>query len=1130
MLRIVKGRAGSGKTAWLREKIKKSIDLEKRPLLLVPDQFSFENERAMLSVLGAKNMKGIDVFSFPRLAVSNLDSKILQGKMFADDGVRMAYMSEAISQLSGELRVFSKIRHNVSGLESFIDLNKEFETCAITDEVIAETLENMPEGLLKDKLYEINLINEAYNALLHRSYFDDTECLKYFNEFALETGFFENRIVFLDSFKAFSAQELKCIYIALSQAEDVYITICADENRCEESPFVFMNSLEDKIKTLAKKCGAEIKLENFLKNDNAFSESIQHIERNIYSEEIEKKKSDGNVTIFECNDISDECNTVALEIKKLIRNGGYRCRDIAVVERSSDKYKRLLCDALKRYGVPVFDDSRRPLSFETLFVCITSVVEAVADGFKTETILRYLKTGLSPLSFKDVAKLEKYALVWDINGNAWINDFTMHPKGFGEELNSTVKKEIEYLNDLRKKVILPLLKLRKNCDGASGEDIAKFVYEFLIETKVDNKLYELASELNIQGFPVEALQKEQSWNALIELLDTIAEITKGKFYTLKRWFELFMILVLSKDIGEIPQGLDEVKIGSADRIRTENVKVVFLVGVNKNEFPRVSTVGGLLTDGDRRILTKMSLEIRPPFEENVAEERFIAYCMLTAGKERLYLSYREFSDDESTSGASEIIESIKEMLPDVRVVASNKIPKEEKIESDQSAFYTLAEIYNENTELRNTLFEYFKYKPEYSGRLMSIEYAKNGKKGVFNDSAVSEKLFGSDIKLSASKLESFYKCSFSFFCNYGLDVKAIKKAELNPADSGKIIHGALETVLKEYDGKIDDFLNSSDDELKEIISEYLKKFLEEKMGGFDDKSARFMFLYNRIIDILMMIFERLKNEFSVKGFSPIAYELEIGGEEIPLYELPLDEKRKISVKGSIDRVDLLEKDGVRYIRVVDYKTGKKEFKLSEILSGINLQMVLYLMALLKNGKGVYKDAVPAGVLYLPSRIGIGNYLKSRNPSSESVDAQKRISGKLSGMVLKSPVVMNAMGADDEDFKDCLPVKYKVFTKGEDGKKIPPETRIVGNYYSQENFRELSKIVDEKIIRMGKALHNGEFLTLPTGENNYSLPCKYCDYRSICGFENGNDYRKPEKYSHEEVLEMLSGDYDEKRMD
>ena len=172
---------------------------------------------------------------------------------------------------------------------------------------------------------------------------------------------------------------------------------------------------------------------------------------------------------------------------------------------------------------------------------------------------------------------------------------------------------------------------------------------------------------------------------------------------------MFSILVFSKDIGEIPQGLDEVKIGSADRIRTENLKVIFLVGVNKNEFPRIASVGGLLTDSDRRILTnEMSLNIKPAFEESISEERFIAYCMLTAASEKLYLSYREISDDETTSGASELIYDIKEILENVTEFSSNDIPEEERIESEFSAFFTLAKIYNENSELRSTLYEYFK--------------------------------------------------------------------------------------------------------------------------------------------------------------------------------------------------------------------------------------------------------------------------------------------------------------------------------------------------------------------------------------------------------------------------------------
>ena len=283
MLHIVTGRSGSGKTTWVREKIKELINTEtEKPLLLVPDQFSFENERAMLTLLGAKDMKKVDVFSFPRLAISNLDSKILQGKMFASDGVRMAYMSEALNELSGELKIFSKVRHNVSGLQAFIDFSKELETCDVSSEDILTLTEKMNPSLLKDKLYEINLINDAYNALLHRSYFDDSEALKYFNKFAEETRFFENKTVFLDSFRAFSEQEYKCIRLALVNAKDVYITICNDDNIKGDSPFIYMQELKKKLISLANKSNVKIAPIIKINENERLSKSIRHIEKNIY--------------------------------------------------------------------------------------------------------------------------------------------------------------------------------------------------------------------------------------------------------------------------------------------------------------------------------------------------------------------------------------------------------------------------------------------------------------------------------------------------------------------------------------------------------------------------------------------------------------------------------------------------------------------------------------------------------------------------------------------------------------------------------------------------------------------------------------------------------------------------------
>ena len=437
-------------------------------------------------------------------------------------------------------------------------------------------------------------------------------------------------------------------------------------------------------------------------------------------------------------------------------------------------------------------------------------------------------------------------------------------------------------------------------------------------------------------------------------------------------------------------------------------------------------------------------------------------------------------------------------------IASVNMEESEKIESEFSAFYTLAKIFNSDNELRSTLYEYFKNKPEYFDRLASIEYAQKGRKGDFVNKDNSKLLFGENISVSASKLDKFYRCPFSFLCQYGFEIDELKKAELKPNDSGTIIHGVLEEVLKAYKGA--DFLDAPKEELEKFVKDYLNKYLDEKMGGIQEKSKRFMYIYNRMVNTLMMIFERLKVEFASVDFKPVDFELSIG-KKIPAYTLPLDEG-EISVKGSIDRVDLMEKDGLSYIRVIDYKTGVKEFRLANLFSGINLQMVIYLMALNKNGENYYKNIVPAGVLYMPSRIGISGYLKMRNPSSEHVEAQKNASGKLSGMVLNSPVVFNGMGVDK--LHNYLPVSY---TK---------DKKLTGNCYSQKQFDLLSERVDNKIVGMGNSLHKGEFSVCPTGSTEDELPCKYCGYRSICGFEEGEPFNKLCGGKHGEALARLEG--------
>lgn len=1117
MLHLLKGRAGSGKTAKMREIIFQMAENGiSRPLLLVPEQFSFETERIMLELLGPKNLKNIDIFSFPRMAFSELQKKGLTNLKTADNGIKAAIMSEALMQLDGRLNIFSNVRHNSTALSPLVDFCKELKYCCIDSDILTEKLENSTNSFLKNKITELDLIRNTYEALLTQSYFDDSDAVSVFTNLATESGFFKNKTLFIDGFRDFSKQELECLKLAFSQCDDVYISLCVDEKVKKFSSLYYMKEFENKLRTIASKTNTAVDEAYCQQKENAFSVDILKLEKSLFAtEKLEAVDYNGDIVVAKCSDSENEALFVANTIKKLLKSGEYRCRDIAVIERTNGTYKKNVIDALKRLSIPVFDDSRLPLATETLFINICSALECVSKGITTQTLMSYLKTGLAGLSVSEISKLEKYALVWDLKASGWQKDFTMHPDGFGEELDEKAQKRLDDLNSIRKKAVLPLLKLKKDCEDADGKTIATAVYEFIINSKIKDNLLKLTLELDDGGFSVEANRQEYSWNILMHILDTMALITDGKFYTLKRWYELFMILVSSGDMGEIPQGLDEVTVGSADRIRLEKTKVVFLVGVNKDEFPLVNVGSGILTDADRILLTNLGIEVRPPFEDTVDEERFIAYCAVTAASEKLYMTYKCNDGEGGVLFKSEIITTVEKSFNDFKALVTSELPATYFIESEESAFSAFSKNYLYNNEIKSTLKAYFEDKKEYAGKIDALEILSGNEPFGFKESENSQKLFGEDVYISASKVESFFNCPFAYFMRYGLGAEPLKEATLDPAQSGTIIHLVMEEILKKYPQA--KFIDAPDDELREAVSSVLKAYLEEKMGGVEEKSERFMKLFYRLVDISMSVIERLKVEFGVGEFAPCDFELRIGGSDIPAYELPL-ENGKVRVTGSIDRVDLMEKDGIKYIRVVDYKTGQKEFKLSELFDGLNIQMVLYLIALEKNGKNYYGDIIPSGVLYLPSRIGLKNYLGERNPDDITIEKQKRKSGKLSGMILDSPVVFNGMGVDT--YPDYFPASFNA--KG--GAK--------GNYYSLPQFHTLSRLIDDKIIAMGNALHKGEIPAMPLGESDKKdgKMCEYCSYRSVCAREGGEPFNKISKLTHLKALERLEGEEIEQKLD
>ncbi|MBV1822360.1 PD-(D/E)XK nuclease family protein, partial [Bacteroidales bacterium MSK.15.36] len=84
----------------------------------------------------------------------------------------------------------------------------------------------------------------------------------------------------------------------------------------------------------------------------------------------------------------------------------------------------------------------------------------------------------------------------------------------------------------------------------------------------------------------------------------------------------------------------------------------------------------------------------------------------------------------------------------------------------------------------------------------------------------------------------------------------------------------------------------------------------------------------------------------------------------PPISIELSSGERVNLIGRIDRVDKLENEDATFVRIIDYKSGKQDFSLSDIYYGLQIQLLVYLDALLQEIENTMKKQVnPAAMLY-----------------------------------------------------------------------------------------------------------------------------------------------------------------------
>lgn len=1074
MLKLLLGRAGTGKTTEILGTMAR--EGERRPqLLIVPEQHSHDAERQLCAVGGNGVSLCAEVLSFTRLASRVFSVAGGLAEPVLDAGGRLLLMDVALKAVEDRLKVYVRPSRKPPFLTQLAATVDECKGANISPERLFEVAGQV-EGESGDKFYDLALICGAYEAYCEQRGADPRDKLTRLAR-ALEGCLWgEGRDIYLDGFTDFTVQERQVLEKLVGQANSVTVALTCDGMAGdEEDVFGPARRTARRLLELAKRMEVESEVRVRSEKGAAVARGIARVEEHLFEAVLPFfEETPEGVELYRAMSPYSEVERAAAELARLVREEGYRYRDLAVTARSMEVYGPLITLIFPRYGLPVFLGGMDDVLQKPILTLVTGALDAVAGEYRYEDVFRYLKTGLTDLSRDEVDRLENYVLKWDIKGSRWTQagEWNMHPEGYGGVWNETLKARVAELDGLRRRVAEPLERLRR-AKEKTGEGLALALYGFLEEIDLPRRLLERGAELRQGGEAALAAEYEQLWKLLCGALEQCAQLLGETGMDWEEFARLFKLVLSQYQVGAIPVSLDRVAAGEMPRLAHKHCKVLYLLGADDGAIPAVAPSPGLLVDEDRSLLAAFGLESAPRLTDKLWREMTIVYETCALPSDRLIVSYALAGEDGGKGQPSFLVKKLRQLFPGLVPLDERSLEKDFRMTALRPAL--------ELAGLRPGLGRALKEVPGCAPLVERMERAATMERGSLTRPTV-EALYGRHVPMSASRMDKYKSCHFSYFMQYGLGAKARKGAEFAATDYGTFVHYVLENVLRERKGR--------EVPGREQVSAVVKRYVEEQLGGLAGETARFRYLFRRLEKTVYAVVKNVCEELENSEFQPVAFELGFGKKgELPPVELTVDGVT-LSVSGVVDRVDAWEKDGRLYLRVVDYKTGRKSFDLTDVWNGLGLQMLLYLFTLTEDGKTLFGDRelVPAGVLYLPARdLPVGG---SRTMTEE--ERQKKVDEQLrrKGLVLDDEAVLSAMERGEEGFR-FLPLKMK--KSGEIGGEA---------LVSAERLGKLERHTRQILRDIAAELAAGNIAADPFWQGPQHNACQWCEYAAACQFREG----------------------------
>ncbi len=1136
-LKFIMGHSGSGKSYRLyHEIIEKSMEHpDAGYLVLVPEQFTLQTQKDIVTMHPLKGTMNIDILSFMRLAYRIFDETGKDERKILEDTGKTMVLRKLVANKKEELKYFSHDVNKQGFTEELKSLISEICQYSLKMEDISRVSESLKgKERLKDKLHDIKVIYEAFQDYMENNYITAEEILEALIPSIGRSKLIRESIICLDGFTGFTPSQYRLLTELMKYAKMVIVTVTIGkaELREKDEPYKLFHLSRKTIDKLTKIAAEEnIPVEETLFMEEYFKEKVPRryqkndelacLEENIFRYRIHPfQKPVENIFLYGAKNREEEVNYIVRGIKSLVREKNYRYQDIAVVTGDITSYGRELQKGFEREGIPYFLDSKRDILGNPFSTLIRSALMIVYDNFSYEGVFGYLRTGLTGIDREDIDLLENYVLALGIRGKKrWEEPFLRLSRRTKEE-------DLTRINAAREKfceIFLPFYQVASD-KKLTVKDYTMALYELGVKLNVPGQLLDYAENYLGENRLSEEKEYRQIYAGVIALYDKLVELLGEERMPVREYSQVLEAGLREAKVGLIPPGLDQIVIGDIERTRLKDIKVLMFMGVNDGIIPKKPSKGLILTDSDREILEEKDVELAPTGKQEIYTEKFYLYLNLTKPKDYLYITFSKLSEDGKKILPAYLINDIQKIFPKLNIVEEERedVSISEILSIKEGLDYLIEGLrkFPESREdlLWQELFQYYFRTPERQrelSRLIRAVFYIDEEKGLQKEAA--RQLYGEKLSGSVTRFEKFAECAFAHFAAYGLELSEREQYRISAPDIGNIFHKALELFAREIKATGYNWHTIPEDVRESLSDACVEEAVKDYGNMIFTSTRRYEAIVRRAKRIVNRTLWAVCKQIERGDFEPEAFELYFSDRSaLDTLIIPLGTEESISLTGRIDRLDTYEEADKLLLRVVDYKSGNTSFDLNSLYYGLQIQLAFYLSAAIElYGKDKKdKEILPAGILYY-------------NMDDPLVER----SGNVEESILKA-LKMNGLVNSDHDMVKHQDKSFE--TEGEGvrpsvkSEVIPVESNKDGELTkrsqgaSTEDIRLLLSHVRNLVGSIGEGILSGSTKAEPYKMGNHKA-CEYCPYKDVCGFDTklaSFEYKKLKILEKDEILERM----------